>query len=60
MHTLQRLLEAQEQVKGLYADGFMGDDDFEVTLEYIGNLIEDVYEEEKEEREAQKLSVTFQ
>ncbi|WP_179951720.1 hypothetical protein [Bacillus sp. ABP14] len=57
MHTLSRLLEAQDQVRELQKDGLMSDYSFGEISAYIEGLIEDVYEEE---REAQKLSVTFQ
>ncbi|MDC7975388.1 hypothetical protein Q8G37_17915 [Bacillus wiedmannii] len=56
MHTLSRLLEAQDQVRELYKDGLMGDYLFGEISEYIEELIEDVYEEEKE---AQKKAITF-
>ncbi|MDA1808905.1 hypothetical protein H0911_27590 [Bacillus sp. HSTU-bmb18] len=55
MHTVSRLLEAQDQVRELYKDGLMGDYSFGEISEYIEGLIEDVYEEEKE---AQKLGVS--
>ncbi|MBY7109713.1 hypothetical protein ILT06_02115 [Bacillus sp. 17RED48] len=55
MHTLSRLLEAQDQIRELYKDGIMGDYSFGEISEYIEGLIEDVYEEEKE---AQKLGVS--
>ncbi|WP_433948159.1 hypothetical protein [Bacillus tropicus] len=56
MHTLSRLLEAQDQIRELYKDGIMGDYSFGEISEYIEGLIEDVYEEEKE---AQKKAITF-
>lgn len=56
MHTLKRLLEAQDQARELFKDGLMSDDSFEEISEYIAGLIEDVYEEEKE---AQKEAITL-
>ncbi|MED1301647.1 hypothetical protein P4U65_13930 [Bacillus pacificus] len=56
MHTLSRLLEAQDQVRELYKDGIMSDYSFGEISKYIEGLIEDVYEEEKE---AQKKAITF-
>ncbi|MBK3311794.1 MULTISPECIES: hypothetical protein [Bacillales] len=56
MHTLSRLLEAQDQVRELQKDGLMNDYSFGEISEYIEGLIEDVYEEEKE---AHKLGVSL-